>query len=72
MNKFPCPCCGAETIKQPRMYDVCTICYWEDDPDQYEDPNDDLGANTLSLNQYRLQWQSTQQPKQDKKTAVAV
>ncbi|MDR0932822.1 MAG: hypothetical protein LBM70_07395 [Victivallales bacterium] len=46
-----CPCCGALTIKEPRTYEICDSCGWEDDPIQYEDPDFAGGANELSLNQ---------------------
>ncbi len=28
---FPCPCCGFPTIGERASYDICTICWWEDD-----------------------------------------
>ncbi len=32
-------------------YDICPICFWEDDPFQSEDPDLDGMANSISLNQ---------------------
>ncbi|MGN0818764.1 MAG: CPCC family cysteine-rich protein [Candidatus Coproplasma sp.] len=53
--KYKCPCCGYYTFtsKPKGEYDICPVCYWEDDPFQAENP--DLGnmANTVSLNQAR-------------------
>ena len=48
-----CPCCGAKVFEYIGEYEICDVCDWEDDPLQRDDPDDDLGANTLSLNQYR-------------------
>ena len=30
-------------------YDICSVCFWEDDPDQREDETDNDGANKVSL-----------------------
>lgn len=32
-NRFPnaCPCCGYATLDARGEYDICTICWWEDD-----------------------------------------
>lgn len=27
----PCPCCGLRTLDQPSSWDICTVCWWEDD-----------------------------------------
>lgn len=46
-EKFACPCCGYKTFKeQPHgSYDICPVCFWEDDP------NYKGGANRVSLKQ---------------------
>ena len=62
MNNYPCPCCGERTLPDKGEFDLCTVCYWQDDPLQRDDPNDAPGANTLSLNDYRIKWQATSQP----------
>ena len=41
-------------------YEICDVCEWEDDPVQNEDPNYEGGANTLSLNQARKEWEDQQ------------
>ena len=48
---FPCPCCGYKTLeaKPPGTYDICPVCFWEDDPIQFNDPSDEGGANSPSL-----------------------
>lgn len=48
---FACPCCGYKTLTEapPGTYDICEICFWEDDGVQYRDPDYYGGANTVSL-----------------------
>lgn len=52
-NKFTCPCCGYKTFteKPNGTYDICEICFWEDDATQLADPNYEGGANKVSLKQ---------------------
>lgn len=53
-NSFKCPCCGIYIFEDgPGSYDICPICYWEDDLVQYNDPAYSGGANALSLNASR-------------------
>jgi hypothetical protein len=51
-----CPVCGYYTLDRDEPYSVCSICDWEDDPIQADDPDFWGGANDLSLNDYRNQW----------------
>ena len=48
-RKYPCPCCGFLTLKTHGEYDVCPVCYWEDDPTQSADTKNSEGANHISL-----------------------
>lgn len=52
--KCACPCCGYKTLSESGNYDLCPICYWEDDPSQYEDPDLEGGPNSPSLRQAQL------------------
>ncbi|KAA0244323.1 MAG: hypothetical protein DYG83_02435 [Candidatus Brocadia sp. AMX2] len=52
--KCTCPCCGYKTLAESGNYDLCPICYWEDDPSQYEDPDLEGGPNSPSLRQAQL------------------
>ena len=54
-ERFKCPCCGYLTYtREPSgTYDICPVCYWEDDPVQLEDENFEGGANKVSLVQAR-------------------
>jgi hypothetical protein len=46
-----CPCCGYKTLPEKHLYDICPICFWEDDIVQFEDPDFEGGANIVSLRQ---------------------
>ena len=54
-RRYPCPCCGYVTLSEPPTgtYDICSVCFWEDDNVQFHDLDYKGGANTLSLNQAR-------------------
>ena len=67
---YACPCCREYTLKELGGYEICPICDWEDDPGQSKYPDDELGANTKSLNAYRKAWQ--QHNDSVRKTNVAV
>ena len=45
--KIKCQCCGYLTISG--KYDICPVCFWEDDPSQAECPDCAGGANSISL-----------------------
>lgn len=51
--KYKCPCCGNYTLdeKPPGTFEVCSMCNWEDDEAQYNDPEYVGGANKLCLNE---------------------
>lgn len=53
MAKFTCPCCGYKTLNEepPGTYDICRVCFWEDDASQYYDPDFKDGSNGVSLRQ---------------------
>ena len=53
--KYKCPCCNYYTFdsKPDGEYDICPVCFWEDDPFQSENPDLDGMANRVSLNQAR-------------------
>jgi hypothetical protein len=50
-KKYYCPCCGYETLieEPPGTYNICKICFWEDDPIQFDEPTYEGGANRVSL-----------------------
>lgn len=58
-RRFACPCCGFLTLDEAPSgtYDICNVCFWEDDGVQFRDPDYEGGANTVSLNQARENFQ---------------
>ena len=50
-----CPCCSFLTLCEnpPGTYEICPVCFWEDDGVQFSDPDYVGGANHISLNQAR-------------------
>ena len=55
MEYHTCPACGFKMFDElPGSYDVCEICFWEDDVSQLRNPIDSSeGANQKSL----YEWQ---------------
>lgn len=49
--KYTCPCCGYKTLeeKPTGTFQICEICFWEDDSVQFSDPDYEGGANEVSL-----------------------
>lgn len=53
-KKYKCPCCGYFTLEnEPGHFDICPVCFWEDDNIQAADPDYAGGANKISLNNAR-------------------
>jgi len=49
-DRFPCPCCGHLVFREaPGSYDICPVCFWEDDLVQLRRPDLAGGANRPSL-----------------------
>jgi hypothetical protein len=42
-EKFTCPCCGHRTLEERYAWDICPVCFWEDDILEHEDGTS--GAN---------------------------
>ena len=56
--KYQCPCCENYTLefKANNTFQVCPICFWEDDGVQLNDPDYEGGANEMSLKQARMNY----------------
>lgn len=50
-GKYFCKCCGYNTLSEfPNgTYEICEICFWEDDRYQTENPNEKGCPNRVSL-----------------------
>jgi len=46
-----CECCGFLTLTDPASgsYEICPVCFWDEDPVQNADPTFAGGANAVSL-----------------------
>lgn len=53
MEKYTCPCCGFKTLNEEASgtYDICDVCFWEDDIVMNENPDYWGGANEVCLRQ---------------------
>ncbi|RVU00513.1 hydrolase [Mucilaginibacter limnophilus] len=49
---YQCYCCGHFTLSEARdnSFDICPVCFWEDDGVQSDNPHYEGGANVVSLN----------------------
>lgn len=59
-RRFSCPCCGHRTLddESPGSHLICPVCFWEDDPVQFEDPDFREGANVPSLKEAQKNFSS--------------
>ena len=51
---FACPCCGYATLQEHSSFEICEICFWQDDGQ--DDPHSSEkwgGPNHVSLGQAR-------------------
>lgn len=49
-SAYPCPCCGHLTLGEPPgSYEICKVCFWEDDAVQLRWPTYEGGANRPNL-----------------------
>ena len=64
-----------------KEYDICEVCFWEDDPSQRDDETDGDGANKVSLRDARINYQRfgaceeamlchVRKPKPDEQTGI--
>ena len=61
-GKHLCPICGKHIFPAQDSYDICPKCGWEDEWYQEKYPNDDLGVNGMSLNEYKAAYESGWRP----------
>ena len=57
MELLPCPCCGYRTLDSLGAYEICVVCWWEDDGQDNDDadvvrggPNGDLSLTQARVN----------------------
>ena len=59
--KYRCRCCNSATLEEnPEYptYEICSICYWENDPIQNDKPDFAGGANVVCLNEAKRNYSS--------------
>lgn len=68
----PCPCCGFLTFSEEPSgtFEICPVCYWEDDIVQLQDPEFTGGANEVSLNEARDNFKKMKASQSRFKTSV--
>jgi hypothetical protein len=54
-KKFACHCCGFLTLTEEPLgsYEICPVCFWEDDYVQLMEPTVGGGPNHVSLEEAR-------------------
>ena len=55
-RRVMCRCCGFLTLSRYGGYDICEVCYWEDDPTTIFEPGESPGGpgpNHISLSEGR-------------------
>lgn len=55
--KYVCKCCGCASLDSAEEYEICPVCYWEKDKLQERDPVMSGGANSVSLNEARKNYE---------------
>lgn len=52
---YRCPCCGCRTLAERAGYEICPVCFWEDDGQDSHDADEVRGGpnGSLSLTQAR-------------------
>ena len=56
--KERCPCCGCRTLGEPASFEICPVCFWEDDGQSDADVDSVRGGpnGSLSLAQARANY----------------
>ena len=57
-SRHVCPVCEKTMFPEYDSYDICGICGWEDEAGAEKYPDEDVGANYCSLNDYRKKYLS--------------
>ena len=53
MSPFQCPCCDFFTLDERGGYDICPVCFWEDDGLGVDRPDEHSGPNHMTLREGR-------------------
>ena len=60
MSREACPCCGCLTLSERGAFEICPVCYWEDDGQGDLDADQVRGGpnGELSLTQGRQNYRT--------------
>ncbi|MFB9845542.1 CPCC family cysteine-rich protein [Mucilaginibacter ginsenosidivorans] len=53
-----CPCCGYKTLPTRSEYDICMVCYWEDDGLSGSDANRYSSVNKMTLDDVKRNFEN--------------
>ena len=56
-NALQCPCCDYFTLEERGGYDICPVCFWEDDGLDLNRLDDHSGPNHMTLRTGRVNFQ---------------
>jgi hypothetical protein len=48
-HPYACPCCGYLTLERRGYYELCPVCFWEDDGQDEHDANEVRGGPNRGL-----------------------
>ena len=48
-EKYACPCCGHRTLSERGGFEICQVCYWEDDGQDDHDAEEVRGGPNGAL-----------------------
>jgi hypothetical protein len=59
-KSYRCPCCRYKTLYERAGYEICKVCFWEDDGQDDHDADDVRGGpnGVLSLERARINFQT--------------
>ena len=59
MKKYRCPCCGYLTLESEGCFEICPVCFWEDDGQGNNDADVVRGGpnGCLSLTEARANYE---------------
>lgn len=60
IERYPCPCCGYLTypVKPGGTFDICPVCFWEDDELSLDCPEKAFDVNKVSLHDARINYRN--------------
>jgi hypothetical protein len=55
-----CPCCGCKTLGERGVYEICPVCFWEDDGQDEQNADEVWGGpnGALSLTEARANYRA--------------